>query len=546
MSIITEKNLKKSNQDLYDSIIEYNKTFGGIKWVQKLYNYNNHITELPKCENCGGDVKFHRYTKGYQRCCSNFCHITSKRTDLIRNETKKERYGNIYYNNREKAKETNLNKFGETSPMKNKDILEKRNKTNIERYGHASPLLNDDVLKKSSDKKFQIYGDINYNNRDAAKQTCLERYGVDSPIKNPESLKRMIETNQKKFGVDNVFQNEEMIQRLKLINETTFKEKWCKILNINFDDVLLNGEIVTISNHCKKHKNFSTTKNSLYDRNNEKQNFCTECFGKNKNESIGEKEIRYYIEEDLKQETKKIRIKNKEIDIFIPSHKFGIEYNGLYWHSEIYKENDYHIKKLMLCHDNNINLIQIFEDEWFNKKEIVKSLIATHLNQSINTIDANICDIINLTNSQSGEFLHENDINDIIESDLNLGLYYENELVSVATFKNDDGNYKICNYSNRVFTNVHDSLKVLFTHLIKENNVKSINISVDKRFGFDVNEIIKLGFRFVDTLKPKYLYCKNNVKNRFKPEIVELNLSNNSEKFYKVFDCGCDNYLLKK
>jgi len=56
-------------------------------------------------------------------------------------------------------------------------------------------------------------------------------------------------------------------------------------------------------------------------------------------------------------------LKGKEIDIYIPEYNLAIEFNGLYWHSEIYKDKNYHLNKTEECLKNNIQLIHIFEDE---------------------------------------------------------------------------------------------------------------------------------------------------------------------------------------
>ena len=75
----------------------------------------------------------------------------------------------------------------------------------------------------------------------------------------------------------------------------------------------------------------------------------------------------------------------------MPDYKFGIEFDGLYWHSNIYKDNDYHLNKTELCEKENIQLLHIFEDEWVNKKEIVKSIIKSKLNIFENKIFARKC-----------------------------------------------------------------------------------------------------------------------------------------------------------
>ena len=59
----------------------------------------------------------------------------------------------------------------------------------------------------------------------------------------------------------------------------------------------------------------------------------------------------------------------KEIDIYIPDKQIGIEYNGIYWHSEIYRDSIYHINKKIEGIKNNINIINIWEDDFLLKEE---------------------------------------------------------------------------------------------------------------------------------------------------------------------------------
>ena len=80
----------------------------------------------------------------------------------------------------------------------------------------------------------------------------------------------------------------------------------------------------------------------------------------------------------------------KEIDVFIPDHKFGIELNGLYWHSHNpycshtpkIEDKHKHINKSELARLNGIDLIQITDFEWKNKKDIIKSIIKTKVGLS--------------------------------------------------------------------------------------------------------------------------------------------------------------------
>ena len=58
-------------------------------------------------------------------------------------------------------------------------------------------------------------------------------------------------------------------------------------------------------------------------------------------------------------------LEGKEIDILIPSYSLGIEYDGLYFHSEKDgKGPEYHYNKTLQCRTKGIQLIHIFSDEW--------------------------------------------------------------------------------------------------------------------------------------------------------------------------------------
>lgn len=61
-----------------------------------------------------------------------------------------------------------------------------------------------------------------------------------------------------------------------------------------------------------------------------------------------------------------------ELDLYYPEKKIAIEFNGDYWHSELFKDNSYHYSKFDSCRLANIKLVSIFESHWNTKKEDVK------------------------------------------------------------------------------------------------------------------------------------------------------------------------------
>ena len=78
--------------------------------------------------------------------------------------------------------------------------------------------------------------------------------------------------------------------------------------------------------------------------------------------SIPEKMIYYYLSkcfEDIQEQYRPKFLNGKEIDIYIPSLKVGIEYDGYRWHKDVKKD----ILKNEICKKNGIELIRIREQK---------------------------------------------------------------------------------------------------------------------------------------------------------------------------------------
>jgi hypothetical protein len=112
----------------------------------------------------------------------------------------------------------------------------------------------------------------------------------------------------------------------------------------------------------------------------------------------------------LKDETQPGNKGNREIDIYIPDRKFGIEFDGIYYHSEItgQKDKNYHNLKTQLAKQKGIFLIHIFENEWVNKQDIVKSIILSKLGIFQKRIYARKCIVKEIDNKIKNEFLEKN------------------------------------------------------------------------------------------------------------------------------------------
>lgn len=322
----------------------------------------------------------------------------------------------------------------------------------------------------------------------------------------------------------------------------------------------------TIEKTCKKcGKKFRVKKNRDKRYN---VTFCSmDCYGKKKSSSY-----EYEIIDRLKNNFginniihgyKPSFLFGKEIDIFLPDYNFGIEFNGLFWHSELGggKHKQYHFNKSKLCFENGIKLIHIFEDDFISKKELIFSRIKfiLKLNKS-ETVYARKCEIRNVKSHEAKLFLQENHIQGHVNSSIKLGLFYKDNLVSLMTFgknrtvlgsKNKSGEYELLRFcSNK---NVPGSFSKLLNYFILKYNPDKIISYLNLGWNFNVNNNVytKCGFSFSGISQPNYWYTKNYIdkEHRFKyrkSELVKSGFDKNmTEKqimeergFDRIYDCG--------
>lgn len=276
--------------------------------------------------------------------------------------------------------------------------------------------------------------------RKFAKQTLLDRYGVDHNSK-IDSVKesRMVEEEGKLVNI--MHTKRSIAKRKKAYASKSSKEKQDRVKralitfrennNYNIDYSVLENldskipieELSEIANcsrmtayrHLKGagHMNISYTQDTIMDYV----------------KSLG-------VEAE---ETRKI-IPPYELDIYIPSKKIAIEYNGLYWHSSGSKDTDktqskYHLMKTEMCEKRGIHLFHIFENEWLDpiKKEIWKSMIKHKLGLS-KKIHARKCTIKEVNPKDAKKFIEENHLQGFCAgANLYRGLYYEDSLVQLIS-----------------------------------------------------------------------------------------------------------------
>lgn len=296
---------------------------------------------------------------------------------------------------------------------------------------------------------------------------------------------------------------------------------------------------------------------------------CKECA--NNGTSILEKEIINYLKSicsDNIETNNRELLKPKELDIYIPSKKLAIEFDGLYWHSEYNRDKNYHIQKTIECEKKGIRLIHIFEDEWLEKRSIVQSRLKQLLGLQTNKYYARKCLIRQVQTSEEREFFNNNHIQGYIGSNICYGLYYKDTLVACMSFgqlrKNlgmvqKDSVYEMYRFACLKNCRIIGGASKLFKHFLKQINPKQIISFADRRWSVNSENNLyrKLGFEFLEYTVPNYYYIDNYQRrfNRFsfRKDILVSKYNANPLKteseitfemgLVKIYDSGSIKYI---
>ena len=548
----TERSIEIHYHEFWKYIIE---NYHCLKWTERLYWFYYNLKEYPKCHVCGKPTNFINLKNGYREFCSTKCMNSCK--DI-----------------QERKKQTSLKNWGTESPMKSNKVQEKLKNSVREKYGVDNPFQMDDFNEKR-------------------KKTCLKKYGVEHHLQNPEIMSKQISTNIKKYGVKCISQRDDYKKIIKQTNENKYGgtgnksnillSKYLDTVrcnNINNYEYLigytLDGDWICKCPHpeCNKcqEKFYITNDLIQYSRIKSNVETCTKLYPIKSLSSNMELIITNLLDEYNIEYIRNDRtiLSGKEIDIYIPSHKLAIECNGVYWHSDKYKDKNYHINKYNQCKSNGIMLVQIWEDWLKNKPEIVKSILLNKLGLLDNTIYARKCIIKEVGSQESNIFLDNNHIQGRSSASVKLGLYYNDELVSLMTFssprinmgaKQHKQQWELVRFCSKLNTRIVGGASKLFNYFIKTYNPISM-------VSFSMNDISngnlynKLGF-IKECENISYWYIEPHTDKRYhrasfsKQMIIKKGWKDSKEGwteyevmdekgYYRIYDAGQTKWIWNK
>lgn len=134
-------------------------------------------------------------------------------------------------------------------------------------------------------------------------------------------------------------------------------------------------------------------------------------------------------------------IRSNEIDLYIPEKKFGVEFNGLYWHSEAQgKGKTYHEAKYKAAKEASVQLVQIWEDDWTRNPELVKHLLAHKLGVSVQKkVFARKTSVSTITKTEAELFLNENHIQGYSSGSYYVALKHDDKVAALLVLRKEGG-----------------------------------------------------------------------------------------------------------
>lgn len=527
-------------------------------------------THFCQCQYCGGTIKDKSTCNGNwpnKVGCSRKC--TSSIKILKIQDTSRQRFGTDFpaqsHIVQKKMKQTCLERYGVESYLQKgstRDIADAkmREKYNVESNISQNP----EIRHKITETLERNHGGYTWASPELAekcKQTSLKRYGTLYPTQSNMIKMKTRQTNQIRYGVDNVMQSQEAKDSMQRNSRLKYGTNW----PAQVPEIIEKRRQKIIQNHA------NTIENPIHRQNylefcEDKERFVTTHFDskptiRQLSESLGgldestiyfhlgpevgsrllsraysymEMEIVNYIlsldPNIIISEDDRQVIKPKEIDIYLPEYKIGIECNPTCTHNSSRTFRDfnedptpisYHLQKTNMCEQNEIFLLHVFGYEWSNHPEIIKSMIANLLGKSKYKYYARNLYVKTISHQECVDFLNQNHRQGATNAKIRLGLFTSNnQLVSVMTFnkmrmsmgakESDTPNtWELSRFCSLLNTSVVGGASKLFKYFLRNYQYDKI-VSFSDRAHTRGTLYETLGFHKINVSRPNYVWVEYN------------------------------------
>ena len=246
-------------------------------------------------------------------------------------------------------------------------------------------------------------------------------------------------------------------------------------------------------------------------------------------------------------------------DILIPDRDLVIEYHGLYWHREESRGRKDMVNRLEYFQSLDMRLVQILENEWLGKKDIVKRKLLSLVGGD-ERIYARDTDVKSIGFTEANTFLSSHHLQGVLPgSSYAYALYEGPKLVSVLTVgtpraksDQDSGFLELHRYASS--KTVVGGFTKLFEEFVKQVKPRKVLTYSDRRWGEGL-VYGRAGFTHLSNTVPGYFWSKGQekfsrwafqkhklkdlpeFKDVYREELTEEQICT-SKNYFKVYDCG--------
>lgn len=439
-----------------------------------------------------------------------------------------DKYGDPNYNNRKKAKQTMLEKYGVETNLQRQEVRNKITQIVLEKYGVDNALKSKELQDKAKQVRKKKYGSEYVLSvpeiRVKIKQTNLKKYGNTNAMKNKVVQDTLVKSLMDKYGVTTGYLTPNAINSHKHGTISNLNKNFKKLLELNIPNIDVKMEI-GIGKYC-------------YD----------------------------------------LLIDNLLIDINPTiSHNSTISYPYKLGMKDTNNPipTDYHYKRYMNAIQNNYELISVFD--WMDYNKVI-DIIKAKLKRLDIRVFGNKCKVKEITQTEANKFLELYHLQGGASNQtVCIGLFYNNELVQVQTFGKPRYNNKVeweaIRLASKKDTYIIGGVSKGFKYFVNKYDPSSIisynslNISTgytDNMQGFKLQGYSKSQGIWVNTLKNDSPYIVRSstlraqgidrVLNKPASEFPDYDgtFENSNEGlmikngYVKVYDCGNVTYIWNK
>lgn len=225
----------------------------------------------------------------------------------------------------------------------------------------------------------------------------------------------------------------------------------------------------------------------------------------------------------------------REIDIWIPTWKIGIEYDGLWFHSAATKSINYHLWKTIEAEKIGVRLIHIWSDIWTSKRSQTVDYLSKVFRKF--TLIKEDISLEEIDKSKGDAFLNNTHI---LGTDLRankyIGLFYKTSLITVFSFEVEDNNWTLLRRGElRTLRIERDISRTLDFIQEKYGDTVKFKAEIDRSL-FNGMDLKKEGFIITGCSAPEAVWTKDFKSRRLQENLSEEQLE--KAGFHKFYNCG--------